>query len=115
MSEQEVAMQIRREYGSTAEFKPADYKAILQIILVNHPLAFGGLSDVIEKQYVRKPMGNKVYRNYILTEEKIYFIYSDVEVVSPSAVSDELVHTPAFRNHFNEEDFDLLAKRLLKY
>jgi hypothetical protein len=114
MNEQEVAKLVRDHYGPTAEFKSADYKSILQIILVNHPLAFGGLKDVIEKQYIDKPMGDKVYRDYRITEDKIYFIYSNNVVMSPSMVSDENIEGP-MKGQFNEDDYYLLMKKLLKY
>jgi len=115
MNEQEVAKLVRDHYGPTAEFKSADYKSILQIILVNHPLAFGGLKDVIEKQYIDKPMGDKVYRDYRITEEKIYFIYSNHTMVSPSMVCDENVIEEPMKGQFYEDDYYLLMKKLLKY
>ena len=116
MNEQEIIKTIRDNYGPTAEFKSADYKTLLQIILVNHPLAFGGLKDVIEKQYIEKPMGDKIYRDYRITEEKIYFIYSNHTVASPSMVSDvHLVCEPVTQGHFNGDDYYLLMRKLLKY
>lgn len=115
MNEQEVVKLIRDHYGPTAEYKSADYKSLLQIILVNHPLAFGGLKDVIEKQYIDKPMGDKIYRDYRITEEKIYFIYSDSTVVSASMISDDNVEEEPMKGHFNGDDYFLLMRKLLKY
>jgi len=116
MNDQEVAKLVREQYGPEAEFRSSDYKTLLQIILVNHPLAFGGLKDVIEKQYIEKPLNDKVYREYRTTEEKIYFIYSNTTVVSPSMVSDiDLVCEPPIRGHFNSDDYYLLTRKLLKY
>ena len=116
MNDQEVGKLVIEQYGPTAEFRSADYKTILQIILVNHPLAFGGLKDVIEKQYIEKPLNEKIYRDYRITEEKIYFIYSNTTLVSPSMVSDiDLVCEPAIQGHFKSDDYYLLTRKLLKY
>jgi len=116
MNDQEVAKLVREQFGPTAEFRSSDYKTLLQIILVNHPLAFGGLKDVIEKQYIEKPLNEKVYRDYRITEEKIYFIYSNHTIVSPCTVCEtDLVCEPAIQGHFKSDDYYLLTRKLLKY